>query len=132
VDHRLHSDDPESGLLNGNKILRCNRHHRWCSSTAIHDHLTRFHHRQGEYDGAAAQPLTETAYQIVITADSANTGNVFIGGPGMVASTRVGVGPVLAKGIQISLDQYGGQLTLDDLWVDTDVSGSKLLVTLVG
>lgn len=50
----------------------------------------------------------------------------------MVASTRVGVGPVLAKGIQISLDQYGGQLTLDDLWVDTDVSGSKLLVTLVG
>jgi hypothetical protein len=83
-------------------------------------------------NGAAAQPLTETAYQIVITADSANTGNVFIGGPGMVVSTRVGVGAVLAKGIQISLDHYGGQLTLDDLWVDTDVSGSKLLVTLVG
>lgn len=80
--------------------------------------------------GSATQQLA----QITVQADPSNTGtNIYIGGRGMVKSTRSGVGLVLTKtSPPFSLGQYGGGITLDDLLWDGDTTADKLLVALVG
>jgi hypothetical protein len=80
--------------------------------------------------GSATQQLA----QIMLQADPSNTGaNIYIGGRAMVKSTRVGVGLVLPKtGSPVSIGQYGGLVTLDDIYFDGDTTADKLLVTLVG
>ena len=80
--------------------------------------------------GSATQQLA----QILLQADPSNTGaNIYIGGRGMVKATRAGVGLVLPKtAAPVSLGQYGGGVTLDDLFFDGDTTADKLLVTLIG
>lgn len=80
--------------------------------------------------GSATQQLA----QIVVQAAPGNTGtNIYVGNKAMVKATLVGVGLVLPKtGAPVSLGQYGGGITLDDLYFDADTSGDKIVVTLVG
>jgi hypothetical protein len=73
-----------------------------------------------------------TAFQITIQAATNNTGNIFIGGPGLNKATGAGVGQELIPGASITLGQYGGQLSLDDLWADTTTTGNLALVSIIG
>lgn len=77
---------------------------------------------------------TQQPAQILLQADPANTGaNIYIGSKAMVKATRVAVGIVLPKtGAPVTLGQYGGGITLDDLYFDGDTTGDKLLITTVG
>lgn len=78
--------------------------------------------------GSATQQLA----QIKIKNPAGTTGNLYIGGPAMVKATLANVGDVLIPGESTILGQYGGSITLDDIWLDTDTSGNKAVVTLVG
>lgn len=78
--------------------------------------------------GSATQQLA----QIVIQNPPGTTGNLYVGGPGLVKATLANVGVVLTPGSSVSLGQYGGGVTLDDIWVDTDTSGNKAIVSLIG
>src|SRR6266851_3729362 len=77
-----------------------------------------------------AGSATQQAFQIMVQANPANTGaNIYIGGRAMNKATLAGVGIVLPKtGAPVSLGQYGGSITLDDIYFDGDTTGDKLLV----
>lgn len=81
-----------------------------------------------------AGSATQQGFQIMLQADPANTGaNIYIGSKAMVKATKVGVGLVLPKTASpVSIGQYGGSVTLDDIYFDGDTTNDKLLVTLVG
>jgi hypothetical protein len=82
---------------------------------------------------SAAGGATERAYQVMLQADPANTGtNIYIGGPKMVAATKVNVGMVLLKTAPPIAVGNGGAFALDEIYFDGDTTGDKLLVTLVG
>lgn len=78
--------------------------------------------------GSATQQLA----QIVIGNPAGATGDLYVGGPAMVKATLVGVGAVLIPGASLTLGQYGGGITLDDIWIDSDTSGNKATLCLVG
>lgn len=81
-----------------------------------------------------AGSATQQGFQIMVQANPANTGaNIYIGGRAMSKTTLAGVGIVLPKtGAPVSLGQYGGSITLDDIFFDGDTTGDVLLVSLVG
>lgn len=78
--------------------------------------------------GSATQQLA----QIVIQNPPGTTGNLYVGGPGLVKATLANVGAVLIPGASVSFGQMDAHITLDDIWLDTDTSGNKAVVTLIG
>ncbi len=83
---------------------------------------------------SGAGSATQQPAHILVQAAPTNTGaNIYIGGRAMVKATLVGVGLVLPKtAAPVPLGQYGGGITLDDIYFDGDTTGDKLLVTLIG
>jgi hypothetical protein len=78
------------------------------------------------------QTVPTSAFQITIQSLDTNTGKAYIGGPALNVGTKAACGAVLAPGASITLGQYGAQLLLDDIWADCSVSGTILLISLVG
>lgn len=83
-------------------------------------------------NGVSSGPgsATQQAFQIEIQADPANAGaNMYVGNKAM---TKTLGSRVIPKGTAYNLGQYGGGMTLDDLYFDGDTTGDKIRVTLVG
>jgi hypothetical protein len=71
-------------------------------------------------------------YQITIQSHPANTGNVFIGGPGLVKATEANVGAILVPGDSLTLGYGAFGISLDSIFADCATSGAVLLISPLG
>lgn len=69
--------------------------------------------------------------QLNIENPAGSTGNLYVGGPAMNKTTLVGVSAVIVPGSFRTYGQYGGDVLLDDFWLDTDTSGNKALLGIL-
>ena len=72
------------------------------------------------------------APSMIITADPANTGTVWIGDQSVKASTSLGLPLVADDSVTIDPSKYFGtneQLDLSLFWVDSTVSGDKIIIS---
>lgn len=77
-----------------------------------------------------AGSATQSPHQITLQNAPGNAATMYVGRKDMNTTTGVGVGGALTVGVSDNIGQFGGGVTLDDIWV-IGTAGDKLLVQLV-
>ncbi len=65
--------------------------------------------------------------QVTIQNPPGSAGNLYVGSYGMVKATLAGVGAVLIPGETLTIGNALAKVILDQIWVDTDTSGNKVV-----